>query len=197
MSSGLPISRGPSLSPRVPSHPCQSSSKSSSLLQYKNSRVKYKYDVSPCLPHQMQAQFQGLPEPLLPSGTGLFGAIPWAPSSRAAFICTESGLLTGDRQAGKGSCSFLTRHSFDSCHGKLKTFFLSGLFYPICAATGFLARRFCGQQFYCGTRPSMGPSMPSGQREAFTGPGLSEKPTNKEMYPKGPQRFPKCSYHLS
>lgn len=33
--------------------------------------------------------------------------------------------------------------------------------------------------------------MPSGQSEAFTGPGLSEKPVNKEMDPKGSQRFPK------
>lgn len=33
--------------------------------------------------------------------------------------------------------------------------------------------------------------MPSGQSEAFPGPGLSEKPINKEMDPKGCQRFPK------
>lgn len=33
--------------------------------------------------------------------------------------------------------------------------------------------------------------VPSGQSEAFTGPGLSEKPVNKEMDPKGSQWFPK------
>lgn len=103
-------------------------------------RVKYKYHVAQCLPYQMQAQFQGLPGPLLPSRTRLFQVIPWAPFWRAAFICTASGLLTCDRQAGKGSCYFLTRHGFDSCHGKLKPFSLSSLFHPISAATGFLAR---------------------------------------------------------
>lgn len=33
--------------------------------------------------------------------------------------------------------------------------------------------------------------VPSGQSKAFTGPGLSEKPVNKEMDPKGSQWFPK------
>lgn len=45
-----------------------------------------------------------------------------------------------DRQAEKGSCNLLTRHSFVSCHSKLQTLFLPSLFCPISAATGLLMK---------------------------------------------------------
>lgn len=83
---------------------------------------------------------QGLPEPLLPSWTGLFQDIPWAPFCELHLSVQCQGCWHVTDRQEKAAVIFWQRYDFDSCQGKLKTFFLSGLFHPVSAATGFLAR---------------------------------------------------------